>query len=45
MCGFIMLYLEGVLHIEDTSNFGPCREKYQLVYASEPNRKRRARLT
>jgi translocation protein SEC63 len=32
-----------VLHPEDASNFLPCKEKYQLVYASEPSRNRRLR--
>jgi translocation protein SEC63 len=32
-------------HPEDTSNFSLCRNKYQLLHANEPNRRRRAIIT
>jgi hypothetical protein len=41
----IILYLESIPHPEDTSNFAPCKDKHQLLHATEPNRRRRATLT
>ncbi len=40
-----MFCLESAPHPEDTSNFAACRDKHQLLHASEPNQRRRAIIT